>query len=497
MRCFPLCRPFPWLALLAALLACATGAPGGDRTPAASFSTATPGGSISISLLTPTLPQPGAPNQGALPIGSLATATAQAAAAAAQTATAVALTPTATLPGIFTEPATCPLPGTPTLPNQPPSFPRYAELIAQYLSAGGPPTVLEATLRTWQALTDYGGLVRADRDFTGDGVPEVLVLAFDPQNKEVVPQPGDLFIFGCDEAAYRLLYQAGYSIDRGAPVIHSADDINGDALNDVVYSVQTCGETSCLDEVRIIEWSLALENFASLLSAAVIQPYAQVIVSDVDEDRLLEVSVTSGIIDQIDAGPQRQITTIYKWDGTLYTVAEVVKPVAEYRIHLIHDADEALLAGEYTDAIRAFREAFNSDRLLSWTNPNEDQTLRAYARFRLMLTYVRAGNLTAAQAAHDDLMAVYAPPPPCDPTLDPTCQPLPTPTPFFGPAPGLEFARMADLFWGDFSINRNLGIACQLVVGYARANPASLEVLNSFGYTNRQYTATDMCPWGR
>jgi hypothetical protein len=303
-------------------------------------------------------------------------------------------------------------------------------------------------------------------------------------------------VFGCDEATYRLLYQAGYSVDRGAPVIHSADDINADAFNDLVYSVQTCGETSCLNEVHIVEWSLALENFASLLGEAVVQPYADVIVSDVDEDRLLEISVTSGIINQIDAGPQRQITTVYKWDGTLYTLAEVIRPIAEYRIHLIHDADDALVEGEYTDAIRQFREAFNSDDLLPWTYLNEDPYLRAYARFRLMLAYVRAGNLNAAQTAHDDLMALFAPPPPpCDPAIDPSCQLPPTPTPFFGPAPGIEFARMADLFWADFSVNRNLGVACELVVGYARANPDALEALNSFGYANRQYTAADMCPW--
>ncbi len=479
------------IALTLAALACG-GAPAVQpATQAASFSTATPGGSISISLLTPTLTQPGIVNPDARPIGPIATATAEAALSAAATGTAAVLVPTPTIPGVFSEPALCPPPGTATLPPAPPAFPRYAERIVEFLSAGGAPTVLEASLRTWGSLTEYGGLVRADRDFTADGVPEVLVVAFDPASRDLVPQPGDLFLFGCEEGAYRLLYQAGYSIDRGAPVLHSADDLNGDRINDLVYAVQTCGEVSCQTEVFIFEWSLTLENFTSLLSSAVIQPNAEIVVSDVDEDSLTEVSITRGIIPLTEAGPQREITTVYKWDGTLYAVAEVVRPVAEYRIHVIHDADEALLSGDYEAAIEGFRDAFRDEDLRSWSYPNEAEHLTAYARFHLMLTYLRAGNLTAAQKARDDLIAVYNPPP-CDPASDPACQP---PTPSIGPAPGLEFARMADLFWAEYSVNRRLDVACTLVVGYARANPFALDVLNSFGFANRQYTAFDMCPW--
>lgn len=495
-------RFLPLLALTLALLACAGATNVGGSTPTASFTTATPGGSISISLLTPTITAPGVPNQGIL-IGALATATAEAQGLVNETATALALTPTATVPGIFVEPAICPASGNPVLPEQSPAFTQYAEIIAQYLSAGGPATLLEARMRAWGALTDYGGLVRADRDFTGDGVPEVMITAFDP-NKDTTPQPGDLFIYGCEGGLYRLLYSAGYSASRGAPVIHSADDINGDQLNNLVYSVETCQQTNCMVEVRIIEWGLPLENFQSLLSEAVIQPYAQVVVSDVDEDQLKEVSVTSGVIPQVEAGPQRQLTTIYKWDGTIYALAETIRPIADYRIHVIHDAEDLLMAGTYGEAVTQFRRAITNDRLLSWNYPEEDRYLRAYARYQLMLTYIRAGNLTAAQQAHDQLMAVYyppitPPPPPCDPAADPACIPPPPPTatPFPQGEPGFEFARIADLFWADFSINRNLTQSCSLVVAYVRTNLTLLDVLNSFGYANRSYTAIDMCPWGQ
>ena len=88
-----------------------------------------------------------------------------------QTQTAPTLTPT--VAGLLAPPAECPAPGSPRLPAEPPSFSQFDEAIAQYLSAGGAPTIIEGRLAAWGALTDYGGLVRSDRDFTGDGFVEV------------------------------------------------------------------------------------------------------------------------------------------------------------------------------------------------------------------------------------------------------------------------------------------------------------------------------------
>ncbi|NIR61081.1 MAG: hypothetical protein GWO02_17055, partial [Gammaproteobacteria bacterium] len=68
-------------------------------------------------------------------------------------------------------------PGSPALPLDAPSFAQIAEVIGQYLTDGGPATVLDARLNEWGAISTYGGLVRADRDFNGDTVPEVLVVA--------------------------------------------------------------------------------------------------------------------------------------------------------------------------------------------------------------------------------------------------------------------------------------------------------------------------------
>lgn len=479
------------LALIAAGLACVAGAPGSAPTPAASFPTVTPGGRVSISLLTPTL-IPAAVDALGTPIGPVATATAEAATAIALTGTAAV--PTATLPGIFTDPAVCPAAGTPTLPTQAPPFTRYAETIGRYLSSGGAATILEARLREWGALAEYGGLVRADRDFTGDGVPEVLLVVLDPQRAEF-PYPGDLLIFGCDNGAYRLLYQAGYAPNRSAPILYAAEDVNGNYLNNLIYAVQTCDGQLCLTGVEIVEWNLALLSFESLLAEPVSEPAAEVEVVDLDGDGRREVVVTSGTIASPAAGPQRVVTSTLRWEDDLYVVASVEPSPAEYRIHVIHEGDEALRARDYSDAISLYQRAASSRDLLSWQYPDEAAHLQAFARYRIMLAYAARGDVASAQAAHDDLLSRFTEPEGDLPEGEPPPAFAPPAPPILS-LPGGTFAEMARLFWGEFALNRDVAAACQVVAGYARAAPASYEVLNSFGYANPSYLPADLCPYG-
>ena len=478
------------LALAAAVIACIGGAPTGAPTEAAQFATLTPGGRISVSLLTPTSPAEDVPAQGGTPIGPVATSTAEAASTLEQTQSAPAATPTT--PGVFAPAAECPAPGNPRLPAEPPAFNRFAETIVQYLSGGGAPTVLEGRLAAWGTFTSYGGFIRADRDLTGDGVPEVLAVLMNPHEQEF-PFPGDLFIFGCERGAYRLLYQAGSAPNRSAPIILNVEnnDVNANRLNDLVYAVQTCDDRICSTSVEVIEWSLTLNSFGSLLAQRIDEPFAAVEVADLEGDGLSEIVVERGAVASEAAGPQRSRTTTLRWDGAQYAIAEVDVADAEYRIHVLHDGDTAMRAGDYASAAEFYARAATDDALQSWRYPDEASHLRAYARFRLMLAEAAQGNTAEAQAAHDELIAAY--------TLVPTGEITPVP----GTAPALNrglagsaFAEMAQIFWREYTASGDTGRACSAVTGYARTAPSSYEVLNSFGYANPTYTAADLCPFG-
>src|SRR5579871_5375210 len=152
-------------------LACSTsnliGNPPAGPTPTVGvvFATGTPGGRVSVWLITPT----GQADQHVAtptPFGSIiapvATATAAYATLQAATATAGA-SPAAPL----YQPSGCPAPGGPPPPPKPAQFGNYPQAIGLYLSAGGAPTTLEAALRSWGALQGAEGHVQADTDLTG------------------------------------------------------------------------------------------------------------------------------------------------------------------------------------------------------------------------------------------------------------------------------------------------------------------------------------------
>lgn len=462
------------LTLAVLLLSACGGSP--DAPAADDLATATPGGSISVSLIGAEAGQvsDSSGDQPQLLDSSAATATAQ-----------VDLSP----------PAECPEPGTATLPAAAPPFTDYAELLVEYLSVGGPPTILEASLRGWGAITESYGLVRADRDFTGDGIPEVFVMALDPTQLELVPPPGDLLIFGCDAGRYRLLHQVGYAVDRGAPNLHWADDLNGDYANEMVYSTDTCGATTCVRDVQAISWNNTLESFENITSEQISEPFAGVDAPDLDGDGVRELLIMAGADASAGAGPQRITTSTYRWNGTQYILSDRTVSPPEYRIHVIHDADDKLLAGAYDEAIALYQQAASDGRLTSWTYPDESAHLNAFARFRLVVAFALKSDPGNSQITRDGLVNEYsieATPfvPSGDVNIDGGFLSIDD------SKPGAVFVRMADTFWQEYNASRDVSRACGAVTGYARSNANALEVLNSFGYTNREYTPEDMCPFG-
>ena len=449
----------------------------GDReapTPTSQpFSTATPGGNLSVWLVTPT-GQSGQPTpipgdvQGGNPVGPNATATA--AIATIQAATQTAAAPA---PAPYFQPSECPALGAPPPPPPPQDFGSYSTVIGRYLSTGGSVTVLEATLRNWGAITDQGGLVQADTDITGDGVREVIVTLFNPNsyNTDAALNAGQLLIYGCDSGGYRLLYQTAYNAGIAVPELVRVGDMNADVKNELVYFTESCNSAGCYKDGKILNWNVILGTFEELNAGQIVAINGRISVVDVDEDGVLELTAAINPPGTSSTGPPRSVVDVWDWNGVDYLLALREEPEgARYRIHAIYDADDLFRDGQVRQGILAYDDARRDSNLLAWAVANESEILRAYAAYRIVIGYAR---VQSARAENWIEVLVGENPP---------------------GSPGHGFAQMGQAFMDNFRATGDTRAACAQAISVA-ASANVMGPLNSYGYNNRAYTLGDLCPF--
>ena len=450
----------------------------GDRKPptptSRPFSTATPGGRLSVWLVTPTgqfappvTPSPGSV-QGGNPVGPNATATA--AFATIQAATQMAAAPP---PAPYFQPTDCPAPGAPVPPPPPATFNEYSAAIGQFLSSGGSSAVLEATLRNWGAITDRGGVVQADTDLTGDGVLEVIVTLRNPAtyNEEAPLNAGQLLVYGCDNGGYRLLYRTSFSPSVAMPELVRVGDMNADVKNELVYFTETCGSGGCVKDGKILTWNAIVGAFEELNNGQIIAINGRIGIADVDGDGVLELTAQISPPGSGATGPPRSVVDTWDWNGADYALARREEPQgARYRIHAVYDADDLLRDGQWRPAILAYDGARRDTNLLSWTVAGEYEALRAYAAFRIVITYARLQNGRAEDWSN---------------TLQGENPPG---------TPGSGFAQMGQAFMDNYRATGDTRAACAQAISAGAATNV-LSLMNGYGYSNRSYTLNDLCPF--
>ncbi len=468
--------------LLAALLLGLIGACGpvtnviGDRdrpTPTnRPFSTATPGGKLSVWLVTPTgqgtpaaTSTPG--TVGGNPVGPNATATALIATIDAATATAAAPGPAP-----YTAPEECPAPGAPAPPTKPADFSEYSVAIGRYLSAGGSPTVLEATLRNWGAITDRGGVVQADTDITGDGVLEVIITLYNPAlyNEDAPLNAGQLLVYGCDKGGYRLLHASQYNAGIALPEISRVGDMNADVKNELVYFTQSCNQSGCYKDAKILTWNPVVGAFKELNNGQIIAVNGRIGIADVDDDGVLELTAQINPPGNAASGPPRSMTEIWDWNGMDYVLAVRDEPEgSRYHIHAIYDADD-VFATDLRQGILAYDDVRRNPNLLGWTTSGERQVLDAYAAFRIVIGFARL-NSGRAETWINVLLNENPP-----------------------GTPGHGFARMGEAFMNNYRATGDARAACAEARN-AAATTNVLSLMNSYGFNNRTYSLGDLCPF--
>jgi len=374
-------------------------------------------------------------------------------------------TPRPTLPPASPTPVreTCPTRQTPPLPDRPDTFAAYPERLLAYLQAGADPLTLLDVLQGWAAVPPLGQAL-LQGDLTGDGQPEVVLVAADPL-AEVYPPRSVMLIFACRAGTVQLLYQATAE-EWASLAAFAVEDLTQDGRADLLWAEATCGAHTCFYATHVGSWDgqTLVERLGGPLEVA--YPTYEV--------REGQLYVTSAGIASVGAGPQRLPTLVWSWDGRVITQTESLWPPIQYRYHQFLAGERALAAGDLTQAQVAYETTITDAQLLAWAAytdaPTETAWLTALARWRLMEVQLLRGEPDMAGFHYQQLQKTTPPDSPAYPVL-----------------------RLVQAFWQAWQQGGDLPQACAA----AQARPESqtvLDFLNGFGYANPFYELEDLCP---
>ena len=382
------------------------------------------------------------------------TATGRAAALPPPTATA---TPQPTAPA---EESPTPVP----LAEHPGDFEQYADTIVTYLNdSQGDEDGLRAMLEKWQALRRVTDLLRVDVD--DDSAGELVMVVVDPSPDYGVNLRGDVLVVDKDEQLYSLAYSAAGESLLLDPALIEIDDLNGDGHTEMAFSSTSCGAHTCFTTVHIV--ASGTGQYQDLTGGGIEMSYVEPSFVDWDGDGVRELIMYGGTIGSVGAGPQRERTEVYKWNGTAYVPSETVYDYSNYLYYKVLDANQALLNGNYEGAVALYREAIDNPELDVWMEEGERDDLAAFSRYRLTLTYLLLGEAASAQATRDELL---------------------------GAQPDNIYAQVLNVLWDAYKRDADLKVACEQVGEFAAAHPETVEVLVDYGYGNPTFTPEEVCP---
>jgi hypothetical protein len=378
----------------------------------------------------------------------------------------------------------CPRPAQATAPQKPAEFKDIAQGLAAYLSAGATLEDVSMLMQTWgvkfasPGTNEPLGSIEYAKIMPGEDA-QVIATFYDPAPGETISRPGNLAVFSCVGGAYQVAYQAltdssfeGLVTD---PRVLDVSDVSGDGLMDLSFLTGDCGAATCMEGVTILaaHGGQALRNLAPEF-AFVPYPTFEYVPSASGTAR--DLVVVEGILGDPTAGPQRSITSTWQFNGNVFTRTAELKEAATYRIHALHDGDDALRAKDYRLADSLYGSVIAEPALQSWdANPNvanEPAILGAFAYVRLMQSAALRGDVTGVNASFDSLQS-------------------------FGPADSLGYlyTQLGEAFINAWRNGNNYEAGCAAMIGFANSNPNVTRWLGieAFGSANYDYQAEDLC----
>ncbi len=195
--------------------------------------------------------------------------------------------------------------------------------------------------------------------------------------------------------------------------LYAVDDFNDDGTFDLAATTYNCGAHTCSVTLYVMGYDgnkyrsiLAPQEpgVAPLVSAP--QAENQITFTDLDGDGPKELVFRTGTVRSAGAGPQRESTMTYRWDGTAYVLESVVNDPSNYRYLKVRDADAAFTAGDYAQAIALYQAAADP-ALEDYRGFGSKDELLAYSLYRMGLARAGTGDGPASAEALNAAAASY------------------------------------------------------------------------------------------
>jgi hypothetical protein len=386
----------------------------------------------------------------------------------------------------------CLAPTHPTVPSKPAVFGETAMTLMNYLNAGA--TLSEATtlLQSWGYLyTDrstgqLAGGVRPVRVLPGAATQAVWTF-FDPTQIDPQHPPlrmGELIVLACIGGQYRLAYQATADpIFLGAvlnPRLFSDEDVTGDGVGDLSFLTGDCGTGNCVDAMTVLSVVGAatpnrLNNILPDVDA-ITKPHPLFAFVPAPNSPSKNLLVRPGEAAGAGSGPLRAVTETWSFTGYVFTRTGKLFGPPVYRIHALHDADEALRQRDFVTAEMLYWRVINDATLQNWragaAAQTEAQMLAAFAYVRLMQSAAIRGDAATAQTALNNLQTMA-----------------------LKSSVGEPYIRLGEAFYEAYTQTNDYRRACAAAIAYAESNPATYRMLGAdvYGFDNFDYAASDMC----
>lgn len=280
----------------------------------------------------------------------------------------------------------------------------YAEAIQTYLSAGGDPAQLKPLLQAAGVLpsADMSDGVYVT-DLTGDSIDDVIVNIAFPAERPPTLNTFVIWIYVCDHADYRRVYEAEYPqvstvLDHGM-YLDSIQDLNHDSRPEVVYQFVYCG-MYCYMDLFIEGWSSDTQQMHQTLHDSF--QVGEYKFSDIDEDGIFDVVITSGNGGAAGLGPLRRRQTTYGWDGINFTQRHSIPELPQYNFEAAEDAAIALRIGDLQTAAILYQRILN-DPTLKLIDERTDTIIKSQALFGLLVIRMAQRDQETGAAIYEEL----------------------------------------------------------------------------------------------